>query len=101
MNGRREGRPFGREVFHRDDWDLFDAGVFPGLRLGFFFLFRQVPAILFLGIWIVLQAVEGGLSLTTPEAGGGIAFFAHIGGFAFGLLTAPLVRKRRSLEPTF
>jgi membrane associated rhomboid family serine protease len=77
------------------------ARVLTLIPLGFFFLFRQVPAILFLGIWIVLQAVEGGLSLTTPEAGGGIAFFAHIGGFAFGLLTAPVVRKRRSLEPTF
>jgi membrane associated rhomboid family serine protease len=77
------------------------ARVLTLIPLGFFFLFRQVPAILFLGIWIVLQAVEGGLSLTTPEAGGGIAFFAHIGGFAFGVLTARLVRKRPALEPTF
>jgi membrane associated rhomboid family serine protease len=77
------------------------ARVLTLIPLGFFFLFRQVPAILFLGIWIVLQAVEGGLSLTTPQAGGGVAFFAHLGGFAFGLLTARIVRKRRSLEPTF
>jgi membrane associated rhomboid family serine protease len=77
------------------------ARVLTLFTLGFFFLLRQVPAILFLGIWIALQAVEGGLSLTTPQAGGGIAFFAHIGGFAFGVLTARLVRKRRSLEPAF
>jgi membrane associated rhomboid family serine protease len=69
--------------------------------LGFFFIFRQVPAAIFLGVWIVFQAVAGGLSLTTPQAGGGVAFFAHIGGFAFGLLTAPLLGKRRSLDPTF
>jgi membrane associated rhomboid family serine protease len=69
--------------------------------LGFFFLFRQVPASIFLGVWIAFQAIEGGLSVTSPQAGGGVAFFAHIGGFAFGLVTAPLVRKRRSLDPLF
>jgi membrane associated rhomboid family serine protease len=69
--------------------------------LGFFFLFRQVPASLFLGVWIVFQAVEGGLSVTSPQAGGGVAFFAHIGGFAFGLATAPLLKRRQSLDPTF
>ena len=69
--------------------------------LGFFFLFRQVPAAVFLGVWILFQAVEGGLSVTSPQAGGGVAFFAHIGGFAFGLVTAPLLRKRRSLDPLF
>lgn len=69
--------------------------------LGFFFFFRQVPAAVFLGVWIVFQAVAGGLSVTSPQAGGGVAFFAHIGGFAFGLLTGRLLRKRPSLEPTF
>jgi membrane associated rhomboid family serine protease len=69
--------------------------------LGFFFLFRQVPASIFLGVWIAFQAIEGGLSVTSPQAGGGVAFFAHIGGFAFGLVTAPLVRKRQSLDPLF
>jgi membrane associated rhomboid family serine protease len=69
--------------------------------LGFFFIFRQVPAALFLGVWIAFQAIEGGLSVTSPQSGGGVAFFAHIGGFAFGLLTAPLLGKRRPLEPQF
>jgi membrane associated rhomboid family serine protease len=77
------------------------ARVLTMITLGFFFLFRQVPALLFLGIWIGLQALEGGLSLTSPQAGGGVAFFAHIGGFAFGLLTARLVRTRASLAPSF
>ena len=77
------------------------ARVLTLFTLGFIFLFRQVPAIFFLGIWIALQAVEGGLSLTSPQAGGGVAFFAHIGGFVFGFLTARLVRKRQSLEPSF
>jgi membrane associated rhomboid family serine protease len=50
-------------------------------------LIREIPAFWFLGIWIALQAWTGGLSLVHPEAGGGVAFFAHIGGFAFGLAT--------------
>src|SRR5579862_404136 len=44
-------------------------------------LIREIPAIWFLGIWILLQAWSGGLSLVTPHAAGGTAFFAHIGGF--------------------
>jgi membrane associated rhomboid family serine protease len=50
-------------------------------------LIREIPAFWFLGIWIGLQAWTGGLSLVHPAAGGGVAFFAHIGGFAFGLAT--------------
>src|SRR5438094_7129556 len=58
------------------------ASVLTAIFIGFFFIFREVPAILFLGIWILLQGLDGTLSLTTPAAGGGVAFFAHIGGFA-------------------
>ena len=50
-------------------------------------LVREVPAVWFLGVWIVLQAWTGGLSLLHPQEGGGVAFFAHIGGFAFGVAT--------------
>jgi membrane associated rhomboid family serine protease len=75
------------------------ARVLTLITLGFFFIFREVPAALFLGVWIAFQAIEGGLSLTSPQAGGGVAFFAHIGGFAFGLLTAPLLRRRQRLAP--
>jgi membrane associated rhomboid family serine protease len=41
----------------------------------------------FLGIWIALQLWSGGLTFLQPQSGGGTAFFAHIGGFAFGLAT--------------
>jgi membrane associated rhomboid family serine protease len=75
------------------------ASVLTAIFLGFFFLFREIPAILFLGIWIGLQALDGTLSLTTPQAGGGVAFFAHIGGFAFGVLTVNLVKERDPLQP--
>ena len=62
-----------------------------------FIIIREVPAFWFLGIWFALQAWTGGLALEQPEAGGGVAFFAHIGGFAFGVLSGLfLLRARRS-----
>jgi membrane associated rhomboid family serine protease len=75
------------------------ASVLALIFLGFFFIFRVVPAILFLGIWIALQALDGTFSLTTPSAGGGVAFFAHIGGFLFGVLTVNLFKQREPLQP--
>ena len=54
-------------------------------------LIREIPAIWFLGVWIALQAWTGGLSLLHPQTGGGVAFFAHIGGFAFGVVSGLLL----------
>src|SRR2546423_8040074 len=62
------------------------AKVLTLIFFGFIFM-REIPAFWFLGIWIALQAWTGGLSLLHPQSGGGVAFFAHIGGFAFGLAT--------------
>jgi membrane associated rhomboid family serine protease len=65
------------------------------LTLIFVFI-REIPAFWFLGIWFLLQLWTGGLALERPEAGGGVAFFAHIGGFAFGVLSGLfLVSTRR------
>jgi membrane associated rhomboid family serine protease len=75
------------------------AGVLTAITLGFFFIFREIPAIFFLGIWFLFQLIEGGFSITHPEAGGGVAFFAHIGGFVFGLLTVRLLATRQPLTP--
>lgn len=49
-------------------------------------LFFAVPASIYLGVWFLMQFVSGTLSLAAPEAGGGIAWWAHIGGFAAGIL---------------
>ena len=49
-----------------------------------FFVLREMPAIFFLGIWFVFQLLDGSTSLAHPQEGGGVAFFAHIGGFVFG-----------------
>ncbi len=53
--------------------------------LFFIFPFR-LPAFLFLGIWIAMQMFDGTASLQAEGDGSGIAYWAHIGGFAFGVL---------------
>jgi membrane associated rhomboid family serine protease len=77
------------------------AKVLTGFLLGFFVFFREIPAIWFLGVWFVFQLWEGGFSILHPQLGGGVAFFAHIGGFVFGVLTVYLVAQRRPLRPTY
>jgi rhomboid family protein len=69
----------------------------------FFFTILELPAILFLGIWFIQQAIFGYLDLFQPSGeGGGVAYFAHIGGFVFGLLAIRLFaserRRRRQLD---
>ena len=77
------------------------ARVLTAIILGFIFFLREIPAMFFLGIWFLFQAIEGGLELTHPSAGGGVAFFAHIGGFLFGMAAVYLVARRRPLRPTY
>jgi membrane associated rhomboid family serine protease len=66
-----------------------------------FYFFIEVPAFMFLGLWFLFQLWEGGFSLIQPAAGGGVAFFAHIGGFVFGALTVRLFMKRPPLQPAY
>jgi membrane associated rhomboid family serine protease len=49
----------------------------------------RIPAWVYLGLWFLYQLAEGGFGLTSAAAnGGGVAFFAHVGGFAFGAIVA-------------
>jgi membrane associated rhomboid family serine protease len=66
-----------------------------------FFILREVPAIAFLGFWFLFQLYSGGVSLQHPEAGGGVAFFAHVGGFVFGFLLIKLLQVRPPLRPSY
>jgi membrane associated rhomboid family serine protease len=72
--------------------------LFPGARilslvfLGFFYQLLNVPALIILGFWFVLQLISGFGSLGGDTASGGVAFFAHIGGFAFGMVVGVLIR---------
>ena len=77
------------------------ASVLTAIFLGFIFFLREVPALLFLGVWFAFQLWQGGFSIVHPQQGGGVAFFAHIGGFAFGALTIHLVKARKPLRPSY
>ena len=72
--------------------------LYPGARvlslvfLGFFYQLLQIPAVIVLGLWFVLQLVNGAMSLGVPSSAGGVALFAHIGGFVAGAIVALLVR---------
>jgi membrane associated rhomboid family serine protease len=70
----------------------------------FFITVREIPAILILGFWFVLQLFSGVGSLGIPDAQdvGGVAWWAHIGGFVAGVvLLVPFggLRRRRRVEP--
>ncbi len=66
----------------------------------FFFTIIELPALLFLVIWFAQQALFGYFDLINPTAeGGGVAYFAHIGGFVFGLLAIRVFARRRRAQP--
>ena len=68
------------------------------VTLLFGFLPVPVSAFVFLGLWFVFELWQGGFSLTHPQAGGGVAFAAHVGGFVFGALTVRLWAVRAPLR---
>jgi membrane associated rhomboid family serine protease len=64
------------------------------LILGFFIQVIYVPAWVMLGLWFVLQLVSGVASLGAAGDAGGVAFWAHVGGFVAGVLLVWLFRDR-------
>jgi len=59
-----------------------------------------LPAYVFLGFWFLYQLFEANFGLFTSSAnGGGTAFFAHVGGFVFGLLVAKLLANAKRIHP--
>ena len=73
--------------------------MFPASRIKvlilIFFTVVYVPAIFFLGIWIVQQMVAGYGSLNAvSEESTGVAWWAHIGGFVFGVVAGFLARSQ-------
>ncbi len=64
------------------------------------FVLREIPAAFFLLFWFGFQLLDGSASIAHPEQGGGVAFFAHIGGFVFGALTVKLLQQRQPLAPS-
>jgi membrane associated rhomboid family serine protease len=73
---------------------------FPGSRvrmliLGFMRV-TQTSALVFLGIWFITQLFSGVASIAETAQTGGVAFWAHIGGFVFGLAVGFALRSRSS-----
>jgi membrane associated rhomboid family serine protease len=65
----------------------------------FFVTIVEIPAVLLLGFWFLEQLYFGAAGLASPVGGGeGVAYFAHIGGFAFGLLVIRLFVGRHKPE---
>jgi membrane associated rhomboid family serine protease len=76
------------------------ARVLTLIFLIFFVTIVEVPALALLGFWFAEQLLFGLSGAATPLGGGeGVAYFAHIGGFAFGLLTIKAFVGRRTPEP--
>jgi rhomboid family protein len=72
------------------------ARVVTLIPLGFFIRLAELPALFVLGMWFALQLLSGTASLAGPTAQeGGVAWWAHIGGFVAGMLVGVFFRGRR------
>lgn len=69
--------------------------VLTAIFILFFFDLVEIPAVFFLGIWFLMQLLSGVGSLgATGAAAGGVAFWAHVGGFATGVMVGLVLRAR-------
>lgn len=72
------------------------ARVVTLIPIVFYVQIVAIPAVFVLGFWILAQIVNGLMSLGLT--GGGIAWFAHVGGFFAGMAMVPLFRRRRRFD---
>jgi len=64
--------------------------------------FVEIPAVVYLGLWFILQLFSGAVELTSNAGqAGGVAWWAHAGGFVSGIILCLVMRKRKlpSLPP--
>jgi len=77
--------------------------LYPGSRVRTYIFpvfLVQIPAWVFLGLWFLYQLIEANFGLFSASAnGGGVAFFAHVGGFIFGLLAARILTGAGRIVP--
>lgn len=72
------------------------ARVMTLIPFGFFIAMRELPALLVLGLWFVMQLFTGVASIGVATAQtGGVAWFAHIGGFVAGLVLVFVFRRKQ------
>jgi len=75
------------------------ASILTLVGFAFFWRFVHVPAMVMIGVWILMQLILGYLTVSASTGGaeiGGVAWFAHIGGFLTGVVLLFLLRPRRS-----
>jgi membrane associated rhomboid family serine protease len=72
------------------------ARVVTVIFIVFFFTLLELPALLVLGIWFLQQAVFAAMDI--GGSGGGVAYFAHVGGFVFGLAAIRLFASRKRVD---
>ena len=75
------------------------ARVIVLLPVFFLPLFFELPAVFYLGFWMLIQIFSGASSLTGPRDVGSIAWWAHVGGFTTGLALQFLFVRRRPVAP--
>ena len=77
--------------------------LYPGSRVPtwiFPVFLVKIPAWVYLGLWFLYQLIEADFGLFNAQAnGGGVAFFAHVGGFVFGLLVTRLLIRAGQVAP--
>jgi rhomboid family protein len=77
--------------------------LYPGSRVTtwiFPIFVVRIPAWIWLGLWFLYQLIEGSFGLFNAKAsGGGVAFFAHVGGFIFGVLVTRLLIRAGQATP--
>lgn len=76
------------------------ARVYTVFFFGFFFQILRVPALIVIGFWAIIQLINGLISKGVLSAGG-VAWFAHVGGFVFGILLVKLLLPKRRLKRWF
>lgn len=78
------------------------ARVITLVPLFFWPWFVEVPAVLYLGLWFVSQLFNGLLTIVSGmQAFGGVAWWAHVGGFVTGLVLGPLLARRRYVRRVY
>jgi membrane associated rhomboid family serine protease len=76
------------------------ARVLTLLFLGYFIRLVEIRALWVLGFWFILQLFSGALSIGV-QTGGGVAYFAHIGGFVAGMAMVWIFAPRRVEQPYY
>jgi membrane associated rhomboid family serine protease len=75
------------------------AKIWTLIPIFFFVQFIEIPAFVFLGLWILIQFFVGAFSMGMGSLSGGVAWWAHVGGFAAGALLVFIFRKRERNLP--